>query len=127
VVIWYYGFGTELPFPLDHPWKILGNISAVLLVTGGAALLINRLRPDQSAGVSTAFDNFFLFLILSVAATGVLTEVSREFVKNAELACWVYLVHLSFILCLFLTLPYCKFAHFVYRTLAMTHERMVAR
>jgi quinone-modifying oxidoreductase, subunit QmoC len=127
VVIWYYGFGTELPFALDHPWKILGNISAVLLVTGGAALLINRLKPDQSAGVSTAFDNFFLFLILSVAATGVLTEVSREFVKNAELACWSYLIHLGFVLCLFLTLPYCKFAHFVYRTLAMTHERMVAR
>jgi quinone-modifying oxidoreductase subunit QmoC len=127
VVIWYYGFGTELPFALDHPWKILGNISAVLLVTGGAALLVNRLRPDNSAGVSTAFDNFFLFLILSVAATGVLTETARELVKNPELACWAYLVHLGFILCLFFTLPYCKFAHFVYRTLAMTHERMVTK
>ncbi len=126
VVIWYYGFGTELPFALDHPWKILGNISAVLLVVGGAALLINRLNPNQSAGVSTAFDNFFLFLILSVAATGVLTEVAREFVKNSQLAGISYLIHLGFILCLFFTLPYCKFAHFVYRTLAMTHERMTA-
>ncbi len=124
VVIWYYGFGTELPFALDHPWKILGNISAVLLVTGGAALVINRLKPETTAGNATAFDSFFLFLILSVAATGVLTEVAREFVKNGELACWSYLIHLGFILCLFITLPYCKFAHFVYRTLAMTHERM---
>jgi quinone-modifying oxidoreductase subunit QmoC len=124
VVIWYYGFGTELPFALDHPWKILGNISAVLLVVGGAALLINRLKPESTAGTSTAFDNFFLFLILSVAATGVLTEAAREFLQNTELACFAYLVHLGFILCLFITLPYCKFAHFVYRTLAMTHERM---
>ena len=30
----------------------------------------------------------------------------------------------SVVLCLFLTLPYSKFAHIMYRTLAMTHERM---
>lgn len=125
VVIWYYGFGTELPFALDHPWKILGNISAVLLMVGGIALLINRLNPNESAGRSTAFDNFFLFVILSVAFTGVLTESAREFIKNAELAYWAYVIHLGFILTLFATIPYSKFAHFVYRTLAMTHERMI--
>ena len=50
---------------------------------------------------------------------------AREFIHNPELACFAYLIHLGFVLCLFVTIPYCKFAHFVYRTLAMTHERMV--
>jgi len=141
VVIWFYagvfinsdpsvpvtflGMGTRLPFELMHPWKILGNISAVLLFSGGVALVLNRLNPSEAAGASRAFDNFFLFLILGVALTGITTEVTREFLHNAEFAGWSYLIHLGFILCLFATIPYSKFAHFVYRTLAIVHERMV--
>ena len=37
----------------------------------------------------------------------------------------IYVVHLGTILTLFLTVPFSKFAHMVYRTLAMVHERMV--
>ena len=37
----------------------------------------------------------------------------------------IYISHLAFILCLFATFPYSKFAHLVYRTLAMVHELMV--
>ena len=39
-------------------------------------------------------------------------------------ACAVYVVHLGVVLTLFVTFPYSKFAHILYRTLAMTHERM---
>ena len=33
-------------------------------------------------------------------------------------------IHLAIVLTLFLTLPYSKFAHILYRTLAMAHERL---
>ncbi len=36
----------------------------------------------------------------------------------------VYIIHLGVVLCLFLTLPYSKFAHILYRTLAMVHRTL---
>jgi quinone-modifying oxidoreductase subunit QmoC len=123
LVVALYGFHTELPLPLEHPFKILGNISGVLLVVGGAILVQLRLGDTDRAGASTAFDSFFLTVVVTVIATGVLSEVGR-FAVPAELACALYVVHLGAVLSLFLIFPYSKFAHLLYRTLALVHVRM---
>jgi quinone-modifying oxidoreductase subunit QmoC len=96
----------------------------VLLVGGGVALLVNRLRNDRQSGASTAFDTFFLGIVLAVIVTGVLTESGR-FVGHPAAASVIYIVHLGVVLTLFLTFPYSKFAHLLYRTLAMVHQLMV--
>jgi quinone-modifying oxidoreductase subunit QmoC len=115
------------PVPITHWNKWLANISAVLLVVGGIMLFVNRLkRGDNLVGQTTAFDRFFLWLVLAVIGTGVLTEVFRYTVPNPSLGLVIYIVHLGVVLSLFLTLPYSKFAHIFYRTLAMVHERMTA-
>jgi quinone-modifying oxidoreductase subunit QmoC len=75
-------------------------------------------------GATTAFDRFFLWVVLGVIGTGVATEVFRFVPVPPIAACTIYLIHLSIVLTLFLTLPYSKFAHIVYRTLAMAHERL---
>jgi quinone-modifying oxidoreductase subunit QmoC len=116
----------EYPLPFWHPFKIVGNVAAVFLLVGGFWLLINRLRVDTPAGSSSAYDNFFMSLVLTVIVTGVLTEAAR-FWFSPDLACWIYILHLASILCLFATFPYCKFAHLLYRTLAMVHERMAVK
>ena len=118
-----YVLKSEMPLPLLHPFKVLGNLSAVLLVVGGAILLYNRLVGGNRTGSSTAFDNFFLFVVILVIVTGVLTEVGR-FQFQPALNAWIYILHLTVVLCLFATFPYSKFAHMVYRMLAMVHERM---
>ena len=41
------------------------------------------------------------------------------------LGVWVYIAHLGTVLSMFATFPYSKFAHLLYRSLAMVHERMV--
>ncbi len=123
LVVALYGFQTELPLPQDHPFKILGNISAALLVVGGGLLVKNRLRDAEQTGASTAFDAFFLTLVATVIATGVLAEAGR-LALPARVACAVYVVHLGAVLSLFLTFPYSKFAHLLYRTLALVHVRM---
>ena len=115
------------PVPITHWVKWLGNTSALLLVVGGILLFINRLTTgDNLIGKTTAFDRFFLWVILAVIGTGVFTEIFRFISVDPMVGFAVYIVHLGVVLCLFLTLPYSKFAHILYRTLAMTHERMTA-
>ncbi len=113
------------PVPITHWVKWLGNVSAVALVVGGLMLFLNRLSTsDKLVGVTTAFDRFFLWLVLAVIGTGVFTEIFRFMAVPPVLGFAVYIVHLGVVLSLFLTLPYSKFAHILYRTLAMAHERM---
>lgn len=114
------------PVPISHWVKWLGNASAIALVLGGILLFINRLSTgNKLVGATTAFDRFFLWVVLAVIGTGVLTEIFR-FVPGVSpmLGLGVYILHLGVVLSLFLTLPYSKFAHLVYRTLAITHQRM---
>jgi quinone-modifying oxidoreductase subunit QmoC len=125
IVIAMYGFGYPLPVEQTNWMKLVGNASAVLLVLGGLWLIFNRVGGGESAGASSAFDTFFLFVAFMVGFTGAATELARLYIQP-EMAVWVYVSHLSFILCLFATFPYCKFAHMVYRTLAMVHERMAS-
>jgi len=113
------------PVPLDHWVKWLGNISAIALVVGGILLYLNRLDiGNKLVGATNAFDRFFLWIVLAVIGTGVLTEAFRFIAVPPAAACGVYLIHLGVVLTLFLTLPYSKFAHIMYRTLAMVHARM---
>ena len=115
------------PVPITHWVKLLGNFSAILLVVGGSMLFINRLTTgDNLVGKTTAFDRFFLWVVLAVIGTGVFTEIFRFIAVDPMVGFAVYIVHLGVVLCLFLTLPYSKFAHIFYRTLAMAHERMTS-
>jgi quinone-modifying oxidoreductase subunit QmoC len=112
------------PLPLDHWVKWLGNVSALALVGGGVMLYLNRLPAgNRQVGDTHAFDRFFLWTVLAVVFTGCLTEAFR-FVAPPLLACLTYLAHLGVVFTLFITFPYSKFAHLLYRTLAMVHERM---
>jgi quinone-modifying oxidoreductase subunit QmoC len=105
--------------------KWLGNLSAVILVVGGTLLYANRaISGDRLAGATSGSDRFFLFTVLGVIATGVLTELLRFVAVPTAAAALAYILHLGIVLTLFLTFPYSKFAHLVYRTLAMVHERM---
>jgi quinone-modifying oxidoreductase subunit QmoC len=112
------------PVPLDHWVKWLGNVSALSLMVGGVMLIVNRVRATRGVGITTAFDRFFLWTVVTVVVTGALTEAFR-FVAPPIVACSVYLTHLGVVLTLFVTLPYSKFAHILYRTLAMVHQSMV--
>jgi quinone-modifying oxidoreductase, subunit QmoC len=117
---------TKDPLPLEqtHPYKIIGNIAMVLLVVGGLWLSINRLIDPGKTGASKAYDMFFLSLVVLVIMTGALTQLAA-FVFPPLVASIIYVLHLGSIVTLFLTVPFSKFAHMIYRTLAMVHERMV--
>jgi quinone-modifying oxidoreductase subunit QmoC len=127
LIVAIYLQGYELPLPLLHPYKLLGNISAVALVVGAGILAVTRLTDKDRAGTSSAFDSFFTTVVALVIATGVLVELVRVLIPGLPaVAVASYVLHLGVITTLFVTFPYSKFAHMIYRTLAMVHEQATA-
>jgi quinone-modifying oxidoreductase subunit QmoC len=127
LIVAIYIQGYELPLPLLHPYKLLGNISAVALVVGAGILVVVRYTDKDRAGSSTSYDTFFTTTVALVIATGVLVELVRVLTPGLPaLAVGSYILHLGVITTLFVTFPYSKFAHMLYRTLAMVHEQAAA-
>jgi hypothetical protein len=106
------------PFPLDNPVKILGNISAALLLFGGGVLITRRLLHKGTVGKTYLEDGLFISILLLVAVTGTLSEVGR-LANVAVFAYPAYAIHLVSTALLLGLAPYTKFAHAIYRPLAM--------
>jgi quinone-modifying oxidoreductase subunit QmoC len=123
LIVGIYIQHLAMPLALSHPYKILGNLSMVLLLIGVALLVGNRLGDAKVAGASNAFDTFFLGVVVLVVLTGTAVELTR-LMGDASLGLTLYVVHLGVVTSLFLTFPYSKFAHMLYRTLALVHVRM---
>jgi quinone-modifying oxidoreductase subunit QmoC len=119
-----YVQGESMPLPLLHPFKILGNLSAAALVVGGVLLFTTRFGTYRSLISSSAIDVFFLSVVGLVILTGVVIEVAR-FTFPANISAFLYTFHLGVVMTLFLTFPYSKFAHMLYRTLALVHQRVI--
>jgi quinone-modifying oxidoreductase subunit QmoC len=110
----------ELPLSLGHPIKLLANLSGIALLIGIGLVFNNRLKDKETP--STYWDWSLIGVILTVGVTGFLVEIFR-LLNVALFAYAFYLLHLSFVFALFIYLPYSKFAHLAYRTLAIVNEK----
>jgi quinone-modifying oxidoreductase, subunit QmoC len=110
------------PIAITNPLKIFANVSAAAILAGSLLLLINRIQDPEARAASTYFDWFFLLTLAGVVLTGIMSELLR-LTQTVGVMYAVYIVHLLLILLLFLYAPYSKFAHFFYRTVAMTVVR----
>lgn len=118
VGIGIYAFGYLTPWPLWHPVKILGNGSGGAVIVALAIFLWRRIVDARNAGKSTYSDWLFLVTLLFTTLTGFLCQILR-LADMPRLAYPMYFIHLVFIFFLLVYLPYSKFAHLVYRTVAM--------
>ncbi|MFO7892697.1 MAG: quinone-interacting membrane-bound oxidoreductase complex subunit QmoC [Longimicrobiales bacterium] len=130
------GLGVEslYPFDLSHPMKILANIGGVILVVGTGKAIWDRISaPEDGKHQSTAFDWIFVWLLFWVGVTGFATQAFRFTVTPETMGAYeyvayaVYFTHLVLVFGLLVYLPYSKFAHMWYRTLAMTYAGMTGR
>jgi len=125
------GIPSQYPFGLLHPMKVLANVGGVLLIVGCAKAITDRWRDAPGAAASTAFDWIFAWLLLTVGVTGFVTEALRFTTDPAgslaPVAYAVYFVHLVAVFQLLVYLPYSKFAHLLYRTVAMVYAEHTAR
>jgi hypothetical protein len=106
------------PFPLSHPIKLLGNVSAVLLLSGTTVVIVRRLFQKSVVGKTHFQDATFLFLLFVVALTGTLAEGAR-LLNTSAVAYASYSTHLVSATLLLGLAPYTKFAHAFYMPLAM--------
>ena len=115
--IYHYGFGWKAPYAFSSLPVLLGTAGGIGLLIGPAGLLwLKRIRdPALSAARQIGMDVGFLVLLLLSSVTGLLLLAFRE-----SSAMGVLLgIHLAIIMALFVTLPYGKFVHAVYRFAAL--------
>ena len=117
------GIGTmfgvmHTPLPILNPLKVFANLCALVAFVGAVILVAGRLKNREALTATTYFDWFFLLVLTIAVMTGILSEGLR-LAQNQAWMYPVYFVHLTLILALFLYAPYSKFAHFVYRTIAL--------
>lgn len=106
----------EYPLGFLNPIKIAGNTGAIMLLCGISLMILNRLlKPD--AINSNYADWFFLVSFWMLTVSGILVEAAR-FLEWAG-AYHIYFFHLVMVWIIILYYPYTKFAHFLYRTVAL--------
>lgn len=111
--------GAAYPLPVFHPFKIAGNLAAVVMIAGISYFSAQRLRVSPDRDTNTWFDWAPLVQLLLVSTTGVLAEICR-YAKVGVLAYPIYFLHLVFVFVLLAGLANSKLAHMVYRTIALT-------
>ena len=116
----------ELSLPIQDPVKIIGNLGGAALLIGLTWVVWRRLARRSEAGRSIYFDWYFIGILYLVTLTGFTVEIVR-FADLHALSYSLYMVHLVFYFMLFTYLPFTKFAHIIYRTLALTHARQIGR
>lgn len=114
-------------YPLGpaNPFKILGNIAALMLSLGLGIMIYNRLFKKSSVGSSNYADWLLLISFFLLTISGVVVQMARF--QNWGLAYHLYFFHLVCVWFVIIYLPYTKFAHMIYRTLALSFANSIGR
>lgn len=109
--------GFEAPYAYDSLPVLLGTAGGFGLLLGPIGLWAMRRERDPDLGDpdNAGLEQGFLALLVATSVTGLALLVMR----HGPLMGLLLVVHLGFVLALFLTLPYGKFVHGFYRTLAL--------
>jgi citrate/tricarballylate utilization protein len=115
--IYHIVFGWRAPYAYTSVPVVLGTLGGVGLVVGPLGLLIQRRRRDPQLGDPSQrdLDVTFIAMLTMTSLTGLALLAFRASAAMTPLL----LVHLGFVIVLFVTLPYGKFVHGIYRTIAL--------
>lgn len=115
--LYHYLLGQPAPYPVTSLPVLLGTAGGLGLLAGPAGLLWLNLRrhPLHGDPRQRPMDRSFIALLLATSLTGLALLALRGTGAMALLLA----LHLGCVMALFLTLPYGKFAHAVYRAAAL--------
>ncbi|AYD03900.1 tricarballylate utilization 4Fe-4S protein TcuB [Neorhizobium sp. NCHU2750] len=123
--LYHYLFAIEAPYPVFSLPVILGTLGGVGLLIGPAGLFWlnmkrNQMQTDERQKV---MDRGFIALLFFISLTGLALLIWRESAAMPLLLA----IHLGFVMGLFLTLPYGKFAHGIFRCAALLKHAIEKR
>lgn len=113
--------GKLPPYPVISVPVLLGLVGGVAMLIGIVGLIWEKRRMTRGLATDTAVrqDYTLLFTLLLVAVTGLLLLLLRASAAMGTLV----VIHLASVFALFLTAPYGKFVHVVYRTAALLRDQ----
>ncbi len=115
--LYHYLFDLPAPYAFTSAPVILGSLGGLGLIIGPIGLLwLNLKRDALRADIQqNTMDRGFIMLLILVSVTGFALLLLRD---TRFMALWLA-IHLGTVMALFLTLPYGKFAHGIFRSAAL--------
>jgi citrate/tricarballylate utilization protein len=114
---YHYLLQREAPYPWYDLPVLLGTLGGVGLVIGPIGLRSEKSRRDPALGdpASAGMEAAFLVMLWLTGFTGLLLLLVRDTSAMGV----ILAAHLGVVFSLFATMPYGKFVHGIYRTLAL--------
>ena len=115
--LYHYLMAREAPYPWWDLPVVLGALGGIGLLIGPAGLLAERWKRDPALvdRERTGMDIAFIAMLSMTSLTGMVLLLLRDTVWMGPLLA----LHLGVVFSLFLTLPYGKFVHGIYRYVAL--------
>ena len=115
--LYHYLLGLQAPYALSSLPVLLGTVGGIGLLVGPAGLFWLNLRrhPQHGDAAQKPMDRGFIALLFFTSLTGLALLAWRDTPAMALLLA----IHLGVVMALFLTLPYGKFAHGIFRSAAL--------
>ncbi|NYT60000.1 tricarballylate utilization 4Fe-4S protein TcuB [Alcaligenaceae bacterium] len=115
--VYHYVFGWEAPYDLPSLPKVLGAVGGVALMLGTAGLWVlhHRRHPLHGDAAQKPMDLGFIALLFLISISGLALWLGRGTTAMSLILC----IHLGAVMALFLTMPYGKFAHGIFRSASL--------
>ncbi|HEY5487943.1 MAG TPA: 4Fe-4S dicluster domain-containing protein [Candidatus Limnocylindrales bacterium] len=111
---------TGTPVPIWYPVRLLGTLAGAALIYGTTVLIVRRLRKsDRSSAHSTTSDWTFLSMLWVAGVSGFVLELALYLPSAPAWGYPMFLLHVGVAMALVLLVPFGKFAHVLYRPVAL--------